>query len=583
MDSSLKVTDQPQEASFSDVVSGDNVLNIPLFQRSYRWTGKNFDEFWEDLQEIIDEKTKSQFLGVLVLVSQIRQIGRPAVYDVVDGQQRLTTCYLAVLAMAHVAAENGHGPWAVEVARTYLLLRPFSENPYNTKLVPAFADRQQFATLWNRFRTLPALAEDNVWGAQYTPSPPAPSGKDTGRMTAQFDRILKRMRTTFDQGGIDTFSQVLEVLVSSLSFVQISLRDPTAAPKIFERLNARGERITTGDLVRNEVFARVAQDPSMANVVFIHDWEPFISKFSQSDVDLEKLLFPYGLNLNPNVTKADLFQVLRKHWSALTTPKSIIADMEQFADTLIALERGALPARWSKALRRSIARLHEIGAPSSIYAYVLRLVRETELGNVAEANAIEILALLEAFLFRRAISGYEPTGLHAVFKGMWKEVADTGEGMTASVVAARIRSRATVPWPNDHEFSEAVRKSDLYSRKVAKYALRQYEEASIGETPTDDFEIEHILPRTPKPEWAELFGDDYARLLHTWANLVPITRSMNPTVGQLGFEAKRAEFSGSMFTSTRKVADEFSTWSAADVQKRADDIAAWAVSRWPSS
>lgn len=583
MDSSLKVTDQPQEASFSDVVSGDNVLNIPLFQRSYRWTGKNFDELWDDLQEIIDEKTKSQFLGVLVLVSQVRQIGRPAVYDVVDGQQRLTTCYLAVLAMAHAAAEKGHGAWAVEVARTYLLLRPFSENPYNTKLVPAFADRQQFAILWNKFRTLPALAEDNVWGTQYTPSPPAPSGKPTGRMTVQFDRILKRMRTTYDQGGIDAFGPVLEVLVSSLSFVQISLRDPTAAPKIFERLNARGERITTGDLVRNEVFSRVAQDPSMANVVFTHDWEPFISKFSDADVDLEKLLFPYGLNLNSGVTKADLFQVLRKHWNALTTPKAIIADMAQFADTLIALERGIFPAGWSKSLKRAMGRLHEMGAPSSLYAFVLRLVRETELGNVPEGDVVSILSLLEAFLFRRAIAGYEPTGLHAVFKGMWKEIADAGLGVNAAAVAARVRTRGTVPWPNDHEFSEAVRKSDLYNRKVAKYALRQYEEACDGETPHDDFEIEHILPRTPKPEWAELFGDDYARLLHTWANLVPITRSMNPTVGQLGFEAKRAEFSGSMFTSTRKVAEDFGSWSAVDVEKRASDLATWAVARWPAS
>jgi len=581
LDSALKVTDQPQEAAFADVVSGDNVINIPLFQRSYRWTGKNFEELWDDLQEILDERARSQFLGVLVLVSQARQIGRPAVYDVVDGQQRLTTCYLTVFAMAYVAAQNGHANWAVEVAQTYLLLRPFSENPYNTKLVPAFADRQQFARLWTQFRTLPALAADGTWPAQYQPSPPAPSGRDTGPLTSQFERICRKLRPVYAQGGLDALSQLLTVLVSSLSFVQISLRDPTAAPKIFERLNARGERITTGDLVRNEVFSRVAQDPNLAHSVFTHHWEPFIQKFSSAEVDLERLLFPYGLIINSAVTKADLFQVLRRHWTSLPSPQAIIADMDRYSETLIALEVGHAPAAWTPALRKAVGRLHELNVPSSMYAFILKLVDQTREGVVPESDAVEVLALLEAFLFRRAVAGYEPTGLHAVFKGMWRELSDAGLAVTAQNLAARISARPTVPWPADAEFAESVRAGDLYNRRVAKYALRQYEEACHGETPADDFEIEHILPRTPTDGWGELLGEDYHRVVHTWANLVPITRSMNPLVGQSSFDVKRAEYAGSMFSSTRRIAADYSSWTLTDIQARSEHLAAWALQRWP--
>jgi hypothetical protein len=581
LDSALKVTDQPQEASFSDVVSGDNVINIPLFQRSYRWNGKNFDEMWEDLQEVLDDRAKSQFLGVLVLVSQTRQIGRPAVFDVVDGQQRLSTCYLTVFAMAYVAAQNGKASWAVEVAQTYLLLRPFSDNPYNTKLVPAFADRQQFANLWNRFRTLPALAAEGVWPPQYHPSPPTPSGKDTGAMTRQFERIVGKLKRLYQQGDLEAFEKLLSVLVSSLSFVQISLRDPTAAPKIFERLNARGERITTGDLVRNEVFARVSQDPNMAQSVFAHSWEPFISKFSSADVDLEKLLFPYGLILNPTVTKADLFQALRKHWANLPTPQAVIADMDQYGDALIALEKGVAPADWSGALKKAIRRLHELNVPSSMYALILRLIRETKAGTLPEPDCIGILHLLENFLFRRAIAGYEPTGLHAVFKGMWKELADNSLPVNAASVAARIAQRPTVPWPSDYEFSEAVKSGDLYNRRVAKYALRQYEESCNGETPKDDFVIEHIIPRTPTDVWTNLFGDSYPQVLHTWANLLPLTASMNPSVGQDPFEDKREEYAGSMFSSTRQLADAYVTWGPADLEHRAQVLSEWALGRWP--
>ena len=72
MDAGLKVTNEQQETAFSDIVAGDNVINIPLFQRAYRWGGPNLKELWDDIDDIVEEKSKSQFLGVLVTVSQSR-------------------------------------------------------------------------------------------------------------------------------------------------------------------------------------------------------------------------------------------------------------------------------------------------------------------------------------------------------------------------------------------------------------------------------------------------------------------------------------------------------------------------------
>jgi hypothetical protein len=196
---------------------------------------------------------EEQFLGVLVMVPQARGIGMPALFDVVDGQQRLSTCYLFLLAIAHTAAKNGAAPWAVELVRQYLLIRTFPEVPYNTRLIPAFADRQQFKTIWDRFRALPALTEASIWQGQQVPTPPAPSGPAGGRMLQQYERLLRRLADVQKNDGLAGLQKLAVVVIGRLSFVQISLQDPTAAPKIFERLNARGERITTSDHVRNEI------------------------------------------------------------------------------------------------------------------------------------------------------------------------------------------------------------------------------------------------------------------------------------------------------------------------------------------
>lgn len=582
MDSALKVTDQPQEAAFEDVVAGDNVINIPLFQRAYRWGERNLSEFFDDLNEIVEGRAPAQFLGVLVMVSQSRQIGRPAVYDVVDGQQRLSTCYLSILAIAHTAARHGHASWAMEVAQTFLLLRQFSDNPYNTKLVPAFADRQQFKTIWDNFRSLPAFTAEGSWPAQRQPSPPAPAGAATGAMTSQYNRLLREFGRIYADKGMAGLEGLLPILVSKLSFVQISLRDPTAAPKIFERLNARGERITTGDLVRNEVFARVVHDPNLAHAVFSNEWEPFVSRFSANNVSLEMLLFPYGLVLNPQTTKADLFTTLRRRWQDLPSPSAIIADMGRFAPTLIALEVGRTDlGGWSKSLTAQLKRLHEMRAPSSIYPFVFQLLEAVKTEAIADDAAVGILAVIEGFLLRRAVCGYEPTGLHAVFKGLWKEITDAGSGVSAASVTAAIAGRPTVPWPKDAEFRDRILHGDLYNRKVAKFALRAYEQALEGESPADDFHIEHIAPQTPTPGWTDTLGEDYASLVNTWGNLIPLTSSMNPSVGQSAFADKCAGYQDSIFATAREIASGCTSWGADDIRARGQRIAEWAVTRWP--
>lgn len=579
MDSGLKVTDQQQEISFSDIVSGDNVINIPLFQRAYRWGAPNLKELWDDVDDIIEEKSKSQFLGVLVLVSQTGKIGRPDVFDVVDGQQRLSTCYLIILGLAYVAAKNGNAVWAAEVVSKFLLLRQFSDNPYNTKLVPAAADRQQFKSLWDKLRALPALNTPGLFGTN-PPSPPAPAGLPTGNMTKQFDRITRRLNEVYKDKSQDGLDKILQILVSTLSFVQISLRDPTAAPKIFERLNARGEKITTGDLVRNEIFSRVANDPGMAQAIFSNDWQPFEARFHDYNIDLERYLFPYGLVINSQITKAELFSTLRKRWDGLANPQAIIADLARYFPEFVALEVGILDPSWGKQLGVQMRRLHEMGAPSSVYPFVFNLFQAMRRGEGEENQVCEALDLVEGFLFRRAICGYEPTGLHAVFKGLWRESSSEGFPTHTSISKA-ISARTTVPWPNDVEFSANIASGNLYDRNIRKFALLEFERSVKGESPADDFEIEHILPQTSNPHWEELFGDQYKELLNTWANLIPITRSMNPSVGQQNFSGKTKSYKDSIFATTRDVGQSWSEWTPSALASRAAVLQKWAVARWP--
>lgn len=578
MDTNLKVTDQPEEIAFDDIVAGDQIINIPLFQRAYKWTEKNIIQFWEDINSIVDGSSRSHFLGVLVLVPQGRRVGQPALLDIVDGQQRLTTCYLAILSMVQAAAEINETEWAVEVARGYLLTRSFSNYATNTKLIPSAADRQQFHDIWTRIVGVRNL-ETVDWRGDL-PSTPQPSGDNKGRMATSYQSLLRRTRQIAKEEGIEGLQKIFDIIFGKLSFVTINLRSPTAAPAIFERLNARGEKITISDLVRNEIFSRVADKPSEASTIFSNYWEPFIGNFRSKNIEFELILFPYGLTINSNITKADLFQELRNHWGE-SHPRDIIKSIDKFTPIISSLENGEIIEELPQNFSKKLAKLSRVKAPSSLYPFLFMLSASVQDDELDADNGCEVIDVVESFLVRRAVCGIEPTGLHAVFKGLWGEVK---QGVVSGDrVRTAISRRSTVPWPSDDEFKTAICTLPLYGKRVASYLLLQYESGLEGETPEDEFQIEHVYPTTPHKEW-EIESDEYSdRIRNTWGNLIPLTKAMNPSLLNGPYHKKKASYLESVFATARKLGREHDTWSIKTIELRNEELAQWATQRWPYS
>jgi hypothetical protein len=259
--------------------------------------------------------------------------------------------------------------------------------------------------------------------------------------------------------------------------------------------------------------------------------------------------------------------------------------MEKYVDIFMVLEAGQPTAQLSEGINKQLLRIHRLGKPSSTYAFIMRLGLAVKTNEVSEEEAKKILLVLEDFLFRRAICGIEPTGLHAVFKGLWSELSNhpNGPEFSANRVKAAIAAKSTIAWPNDEEFIENIKSGDLYHRKVSKFALREYEAACDGDSSTDNFHIEHVLPQTITPHWQSVFGSNHSTLCNTWANLVPLSAAMNPSVGQGSYGVKRAAFLNSMFSSARSLANNYETWTPDSLTQRAASLAKWAVTRWPNS
>ena len=134
-------------------------------------------------------------------------------------------------------------------------------------------------------------------------------------------------------------------------------------------------------------------------------------------------------------------------------------------------------------------------APTSVYPFIMHVVRATMDNILDEDLAIKILEQVESFLVRRVVCGYEPTGLHATFKSLWD---DCDGNYSVDNVVKMIRRHFTVKWPDNQEFEENIKTRPLYSVKATPYLLAEWNGHLGGDVPElDSQQIEHVLPETP--------------------------------------------------------------------------------------
>jgi len=566
-----KVTDNTNEMSFHELFSQATQVSIPLFQREYVWTERQLKRMIEEIDIIQNGEESNRFLGAIIAVKRQANPSVPQPYEIVDGQQRLSTLYLFVLAGACVAAKNKESDYAKGVINTNLII-DWWQSGINTKLVPSFADRNQFC---NAFQQLINSGDLSDWlGAKS--KLPDKSGDENGRYLNQFNRIKAFLQKRYSDFGIEHLKDIITIAQTKLTFVFILLKDPATATTVFEGLNDPGIPIGIGDLVRNEVFSKIGNDPSRAHAVHRDVWLPFREKLG---LYFDRYFFPYAMIQEPSINNADLFRGLRKIWGQTENPEEIIKKLEYYTDPYIAICAGKYPEKYSKIIKASLDKLVQSNSPTSIHPFVVKLLKEYELGNVTEKNTADCLSVLESFLVRRAISGIEPTGLLATFRTAWGVMNGKPTKESLSEV---IMKRNTVEWPDDERLKKAILSRNIYSSHISEYVLLEYERSLGSDIPDNKFWIEHVMPQKLNKQWLSVISnEEHQNIVHTWGNLIPLTKEMNQEVSQSEFEKKRKQFEKhSIFASARTLANDYEKWDKETILIRSNLIAKWAIKRW---
>jgi len=575
-----RLTNNSDETDISSLVSGDVVFSIPFFQRSYKWKSERLIQLNQDILTIVDQASEFHFLGAVIIHGRGSNPSDPKVYEVIDGQQRITTLFLYIAAAIKTLAECGEEVEAAGLFLKYLAIPRDTNLHSNLKLHPCKEDRAQFNYIIKDLLKVKGL-KVKISGAKIKML--QPSGPVRGQLRNNYKSALRFFKSQLDQGKLDRVRTVCQAMLESMSVVQIDVWDPTNGPKIFDSLNSRQEPMTIGDLVRNEIFSRVAaENPVEIEQIDQDSWQPFYKKFQEEGRNLfDMYFFPYGLIRNPNLRKSEVYGALREDWRNIQDPKLIVDQLTIYQDAFIDIVTGKNKQKHSVPVAQLFRNLSRLGAPSSTYPFLMQLSRSVQDGAVTEVAALETLKVIESFLVRRAVCGIEPTGLHAVFKRLWVDCNAKPEKPT---VEKEIRKHKTVEWPNDETFRQAARGRALYGATITPYLLLEYDRYLGGDQPTDIPWIEHVLPETPVKEWFQYFSkEQHGKIKDRLANLIPLSKSMNVGVSNKKYTEKRKTYEqDSMFKSARQLAQTYNEWTPSQLEARALQLADWCVMRWPS-
>lgn len=563
----------PEKINVHDTFDGSVRYSAPVYQRYYVWKDEPLQALLEDIVNSGIEGLE-QFIGATVVQDFGKKGGNqsPNEYLMIDGQQRLTTIYLLICGLAWAYIKGGQDEDALTLAQTYL---SFSAGKYKgmPKLLPTVQDRRQLFDILLKDIT---CIEWNLKGESVDEN----SSRDG--ISSQWKNIKWQFSEDFfSEDGeflIEQIESFQERLLDKIVFIQVTLEATDDANTVFSKLNYEGVKLSLSDLVRNDVISRVPDNSRDALDKFYDStWKPFEKAFIRNSFDQYITIYSF-IKFNGLVSKSRAFPELQKKWMN-SDPSSIVAEMSVYADLYRALFKYSPMEGINEQVGERVHRFSLMPKTTVTWPYILELLNASREGTASKKQTLQCLLIVESFLVRRAIVGLEPTGLHAVFKGLWGKAGADPKKLREKIVTGTIRC------PNNQQIRETLSNGDMYSRKITKYLLIQRElhfnKENGYDNATEDFTIEHILPQSLTADWLDWFSkEEHKALLHTIGNLVPLTKGQNGRIKDLGWAKKKNVIKGSNWKITQDAASA-RTWDKGQIQRRAKLFANWAVEEWP--
>lgn len=562
-----KMIKNVSDPSVASILSTDvlKVYNIPRYQREYTWGQQD----WASLYDDVFGNDPGYFLGsIIVIQGEIDPKTNIVDFEVIDGQQRLTT--ISLLLAALYARINEH-PDAIDedmqlddvrLLRNRLVLK---SNKGMTRVVPQVQNHNQDDYRW--------ILKEHVGLAVVMQRPKYHGVRKMSKAFEYFyDRLGEEIAGMGDDDAVRTLLDKSRVLCSAV-LVQINVDSHADAYTLFASLNNRGVPLSAVDLIKNTLLAKVADADGDELDYYFEQWQEVLRNLGDDYATQERFFrqnydaFRRDVNrpfvqeggaqlpLGSVATRSNLLKIYEKRIGqdpgALGVLDELIGNSAIYSQ-IIGVDREGMDAGLVRQLAE-IARAQ--GVPS--YLMLLYLMKRRSELDLDDSLIAGIVALLVRFFVRRNVTDTPPTrDLERLFISICEGIED--ERMKGVDVARHIKRRLVDVSSSDATFKERL-EGPIYdvNPDMTRYILTVLAEPSVTKEmkglweryPSGNYvwTIEHVLPQGENipASWVDMIGggdkakaqEIQAAYVHTLGNLT-IT-GYNSKLSNMPFIEKR--------------------------------------------
>lgn len=554
------------EAKMTGFMEGaDKRYIIPVYQRKYDWKLENCRQLYDDLKKIVRDNRDSHFFGSIV--SSVVPNGSKIEYHIIDGQQRLTTVTLLLLAIRNLIAtgkvSSNEGKLDEQINQRFLI-SPWAKEEDQIKLRPVKSDRDALSKLFRE-------EEDFDLSSNLT-------------LNYRFfcDQLLKEEISVDDLYGA----------IGKLEIISITLDPGDNAQLIFESLNSTGLALQEGDKIRNYIL--MGQPPKNQNHLYDTYWTT-IERCTGNDVS--GFVRDY-LSVKQQVTPtiSNVYRAFKNYSENAKLPiESLLEDLRRYArfyEKLLTCKSGLKNKKLDDCLYRMMRLEIVVTRP-----FLLEVLRLNQDGKLSVDDVLQIFLITENYLFRRNICEVPTNALNKIFLNLNREILrydNTADNYVQKFIYALLSKKESGRFPDDEEFTVELADKQVYQMrgKYKAYLFERFE--NFGTIETKDvythldnnvYTIEHIMPQHLTPAWTESLGANAAEIHETWLHrLANLTLTgYNPKLSNKTFTEKRDSEEGGYKASGLKMNQKIAmkeSWGLLELEERNDEMIALAKKIW---
>jgi hypothetical protein len=534
-----------EERTISQILTNQVRYEIPPYQRPYSWDKDNVQQLLEDLQEAYDAQDKEYFIGSLITIERERD----KFYDVVDGQQRLTTLNL-ILARLRDHIEDG-------ASKALLQNCLMPQNPLTGEAeAPRLSLRKK---------------DQSFFRKHILESQPIQQDKIRGLDVPQQNLIQNAavIDTFFAEKSEQHLKLLANFILSSVYVVFVTTFSFDSAYRLFNVLNARGMPLSNADLIKNSLFSQLNGKDGGSEALE----EAWLELEGIIGIELLDTFFGhYRTTLTADKASQSLHKEIDTLIKGKGDPFAFLDAVTQAAGQYVRILDGDFE---SPDALRSLHALRRVKYEDWIPPLLIFLSYGVD--GMDEATFID---LLEKITMQNWVRRLGSTARLTIYFQLIRAIR---EHQPADNIKALILEQAS-----NKEFLQLLG-SDIYGKPFTNAVLLRLEEASQDESVTKTFSglitIEHVLPQALKdPYWTERFEEEvHQEWVHKLGNLTPLSGRKNYEAQCFSFDRKKKIYQKKLnkvsFDITKEVCDQ-PEWTLETIKNRHNKLLALAEKTW---